>query len=183
MEARQGAATMHDGTGGNQKAEGRRQKGGLLALRPRLSAFCFLISAFCFLLSAFGQPVRITQKPDGLVHGTLYVPATVADNVVRVELYVNNVKWTEAHGRNVVMPVPIGDYIRRLRIRVTGYDAQNNVVGEDEMVVNDPQPPFRVHLQNSGGLLSAVIIKPPDLSIQSADFFVGEEKIGTATTP
>src|SRR6266513_3427328 len=135
----------------------------------------FLVAA-----AAFAQPVRITQKPERLVHGTLYVPATVAENVTRVELYVNNVKWTEGHGRNVVMPVPIGDYIRRLRFRVVGYDAQNNVVGEDEMVVNDPQPPFRVHLQKGNGTLSAVIVKPPDLNVTSVDFFVGEEKIGSA---
>jgi Ca-activated chloride channel family protein len=107
----------------------------------------------------------------------------VAENVARVELYVNSVKLTEARGRSVVIPVNLGDYIRRLRIRVVGYDAQNNVVGEDEMVVNDPQPPFRVHLQSSEGLLSAVIIKPTDLAIASADFFIGEEKIGTAGTP
>jgi len=114
------------------------------------------------------------------VHGTLYVPVTVADNVARVELYVNGVKWSEAHGKSVVMPVPVGDYIRRLRIRVAGYDAQNNIAGEDEMVVNDPQPPFRVHLQNGNGTLSAAIVKPPDLAITSADFFIGEEKIGSA---
>ncbi len=148
----------------------------------RLS-LAILTSAFCFLPSAFCQSVRITQKPEGLVHGTLYVPATVAENVTRIELYVNGVKWSEARGRSVVMPVPIGDYIRRLRIRVAGYDAQNNIVGEDEMVINDPQPPFRVHLQNGSGMLSAAIVKPPEWSITSADFFVGEEKIGTAAAP
>ncbi len=103
------------------------------------------------------------------------------ENVVRVELYVNGVKLTQASGRSVVMPVYIGDYIRRLRIRVVGYDAQNNVAGEDEMVVNDPQPPFRVHLQSGGGMLAAAIVKPPGLAISSADFYIGEEKIGSAT--
>ncbi len=143
------------------------------------------VSAFCILHSAlaFGQPVRITQKPEGLVHGMLYVPASVAEDVARVELYVNSVKLTEARGRSVVIPVNVGDYIRRLRIRVVGYDAQNNVIGEDEMVVNDPQPPFRVHLQNGSGMLSAAIIKPPDLGITSADFFAGEQKVGSATAP
>jgi Ca-activated chloride channel homolog len=140
-----------------------------------------LLSAICLLPSAFAQPVRITQKPEGLVHGLLYVPASVAENVVRVELYVNSVKLSEARGRSVVIPVNIGDYLRRLRIRVVGFDAQNNVVGEDEMVVNDPQPPFRVHLQKGNGTLSAAIVKPPDLNVTSADFFVGEEKIGSAT--
>ena len=114
------------------------------------------------------------------MHGTLYVPVTVADNVSRVELFVNGVKWSEAQGKSVVMPVPVGDYIRRLRIRVAGYDAQHNIAGEDEIVVNDPQPPFRVHLQNGNGNLSAAIVKPPDLAITSADFFIGEEKIGSA---
>ena len=148
--------------------------------------FLVHLSSFIVLLiatAAVGQPVRITQKPEGLVHGTLYVPASVAPDVTRVELLVNGVKWTEAHGRSVVMAVPIGDYIRRLRIRVVGYDAQNNVAGEDEMVVNDPQPPFRVHLQSSDGMLSAAIVKPPDLAITSVDFFVGEEKIGSAAEP
>jgi VWFA-related protein len=146
------------------------------------SAFILLLSSF-ILPTAFAQPVRITQKPEGLVHGTLYVPASTSEPVTRVELYVNSVMWSEAKGRSVVMPVPIGDYIRRLRIRVVGYDAQNNVVGEDEMVVNDPKPPFRVHLQRAGGLLSAAIVKPPELNVTSVDFFIGEEKIGTATGP
>src|SRR6266536_5616443 len=118
---------------------------------------------FLFAASALAQPVQITLKPEGLVHGLLYVPASVAENVARVELYVNSVKLSEARGRSVVIPVNIGDYIRRLRIRVVGYDAQNNVVGEDEMVVNDPQPPFRVHLQKGNGVLSVAIIKPQDL--------------------
>src|SRR3984893_811964 len=149
----------------------------LLKFIPHPSSLIpFLIAA-----SALAQPVRITLKPEGLVHGMLYVRASFAENVTRVELYVNGVKFTEARGRSVVMPVNIGDYLRRLRIRVVGYDAQNNVVGEDEMVVNDPQPPFRVHLQNGNGMLSVAIVKPPDLNIASADFFVGEDKIGSPT--
>src|SRR5438067_12207772 len=97
-------------------------------LIPHASALIpFLVAA-----AAFAQPVRITQKPQGLVHGTLYVAATVAENVTRVELYVNNVKWTEAHGRNVVMAVAIGEYIRPVRLRVRGSDAPANAVGKGE---------------------------------------------------
>ena len=123
--------------------------------------------------------MRITQKLEGLVHGTLVVPVTNAENVVRDELFVNNVKYAEARGRSVAMPVMIGEYIRRLRIRVVGYDAQNNVAGEDEMVINDPQPPFRVRLQSSNNGLSATIVKPPAIALTGVDFFLGEEKIGT----
>src|SRR5437016_2206515 len=129
-----------------------------LILHP--SSFILFIA-----FSVHAQTVRITQKLDTLVHGTLVVPVTNAENVVRDELYVNGVKYAEAKGRSVAMPVLIGDYIRRLRIRVVGYDAQNNVAGEDEMVVNDPKPPFRVHLQTSGSELSAVIVKPSDVAI------------------
>src|SRR5207244_835822 len=107
------------------------------------------------------------------------VPVTNAENVVRDELYINGVKYAEAKGRSVAMPVMIGDYIRRLRIRVVGYDAQNNVAGEDEMVVNDPKPPFRVHLQSSPNELSASIVKPPELSITGVDFYLGEDKLAT----
>src|SRR5438477_5077199 len=160
---------MHDGSGDSEGRDKEIRASWVVAL----------------LLSAplLAQPVRITQKPEGLVHGTLYVPVTVADNISRVELFVNGVKWSEAQGKSVVMPVPVGDYIRRLRIRVAGYDGQNNIAGEDEMVVNDPQPPFRVHLQNGNGMLSAAIVKPPQLSLAAADFYVGEEKVGTATSP
>ncbi len=156
-----------------------------MELGPAVRANQFILHPSSLILLfaaqiAFAQPVRITQKPEGLVHGMLYVPASVAENVVRVELFVNGVKWTEARGQSVVMPVNMGDYIRRLRIRVVGYDAQNNIAGEDETVINDPQPPFRVHLQNGGGVLSAAVVKPPDLVIRGADFYVGEERIGTA---
>ena len=105
-----------------------------------LSSFIVLFAAH----TALGQSVRITAKPESLVHGDLYVPISTAENVTRVDLLVNNVKWSEGRGRSMVIPVKVGDYIRRLRIRAVGYDAQNAVAGEDEMVVNDPKPPFRV---------------------------------------
>src|SRR6202140_3307523 len=123
-----------------------------------------------FAASLQAQTVRITQKPEGLVHGTLYVPVSTAPPVERVELFVNGVHYSDARGRSVVMPVHIGEYIRRLRIRVAGYDAQNNVIGEDEMVVNDPQPPFRIHLQRSPGTLTATVIHPSALKVTSVDF-------------
>src|SRR5439155_14158167 len=84
-----------------------------------------------FAVAVQAQTVRITQKPEGLVHGDLYVPVVTAPPVERVELFVNSVKLSEAKGRSVVMPVKVGDYIRRLRIRVVGYDGQSNAVGED----------------------------------------------------
>lgn len=133
--------------------------------------------------SALGQSVAITQKPTGLVHGTLYVPVQTAPNVARVTLLINGVKYSEASGRSVVMPVLVGDYIRRLRIRAVGYDAQGNVAGEDEMVVNDPKPPFRVRLHATAGALEATVVKPQQLGLTGVDFYLGEEKIATATAP
>lgn len=138
----------------------------------------------------FGQTVRITQKPVGLVHGRIYVPVVATDPVVRIAFFINGVKYTEADGKNATAQVPVGDYIRRLRIRAIGYDADGHEAGEDEMVVNDPQPPFRVHLTapaavpTAGPLtLEASIIKPQDLGIASVDFFIGEKKVATLTAP
>lgn len=151
-----------------------------------------LLFVFLLLLPhlAIAQAVRITQKPEGVVRGDLLVPVTTAENVARVELLVNNVKYSDARGRSIVMPVKVGDYLRRLRVRVVGYDAQNAVAGVDEMVINDPRPPFRVRLQAPGKLpehgsvaIAASVITPAGVGVQSVDFFVGEEKIASIAAP
>jgi len=147
----------------------------------KLAPLCLLLSALS--LSAAAQSVRITQKPESLVHGQLYVPISTAETVARVDLLVNNVKYSEGHGRSMVMPVRVGEYIRRLRIRAVGYDAQNAIAGEDEMVVNDPKPPFRVRLHANGSTLEASVIKPQQLNVVSVELFAGEEKIAEVAKP
>jgi len=129
------------------------------------------------------QSVRITQKPDTLVHGRLDVPISTDANVARVDLLINNAKYSEGRGRSMVLPVLVGDYIRRLRIRAVGYDAQNNVAGEDEMVINDPRPPFRVRLTSSNGTLQASVIAPQQTAVAGVDFYVGEEKVASVARP
>jgi Ca-activated chloride channel family protein len=131
----------------------------------------------------FGQSVRITQKPDTLVHGRLDVPISTAENVARVDLLINNAKYSEGRGRSMVLPVAVGDYIRRLRIRAVGYDAQNNVAGEDEMVINDPKPPFRVRLTAANGSLQASVVAPHETAVSGVDFYVGEEKVASMARP
>lgn len=148
----------------------------------------FLPILLLLAATASAQTVRITHKPDGLVHGTLEVPIVTTDPVVRTELLINNVKFTESTAKAFFARVPIGDYIRRLRFRAIGYDAGGNVAGEDEMVVNDPRPPFRVSLSAPAKLpesgpvtLSANVTAPVETQVQSVDFFIGETKVGTAT--
>lgn len=145
----------------------------------RLIAFLFLFAT----QAALAQSVQITQKPTSLVYGDLPVPVTTSDPVVRVALFVNGVKYSEGTGRMMVLPVKVGEYIRRLRIRAVGYDAQGNVAGEDEMVVNDPRPPFRVRLHANRGVLEASIVKPQQVGIASVEFFVGETKIVSVAAP
>ncbi|MEO8035048.1 MAG: VWA domain-containing protein [Acidobacteriota bacterium] len=158
----------------------------LLDLRGLLALVLFLTP----LASARAQAVRITQKPAGLVHGDLLVPITTAEPVTHVTLFINGGKWREGSGRSMVIPVRVGEYIRRLRIRAVGYDAQNAEVGEDEMVVNDPRPPFRVRMQapavlpDSGTItLNANVIKPAELGVSSVDFLLGEQKVASVTQP
>ena len=147
-------------------------------------------SAFLVLLvttALHAQVVRITSKPTGLVWGTLSVPVIATDPVERIVLTINGSPWSETPGKAMNAQVNVGQYIRRLRMRATGYDAAGNPVGYDEMVVNDPRPPFRVRLQapsvwpESGTVeLHANVIRPAEILVGGVDFYVGEEKVGTA---
>jgi VWFA-related protein len=155
----------------------------------RSSVLLTLLLTLALNSSAQEAPVRITQKPVGLVSGTLGVPVSVNENVARVELIVNGLPFGSQSGRSMVFQVPIGRYIARLRFRAVGYDAAGAIVGEDEMVVNDPQPPFRVRLvgaplpESGVAQLSATVIAPQSLPIAGVEFFVGEQSIGIDNSP
>jgi len=147
----------------------------------------FSLAATLLLTTALSaQTVKITDKPSGLVSGTLYVPVVATDPVTRLELSINGVKYSEALGQQMTAQVNVGYYIRRLRMRAIGYDAQGNIAGEDEMVVNDPRPPFRVRMQaptrwpESGTVeLSANVLRPAEITIAGVDFYIGEEKVAS----
>ncbi|HEX8154061.1 MAG TPA: Ig-like domain-containing protein, partial [Thermoanaerobaculia bacterium] len=143
------------------------------------------VASILFATSAFGA-VRITEKPDRLVYGVLHVPIVADEPATHVALFINGGKYSEADGRTLTAQVNVGQYIRRLRMRAVAWDAAGNVVGEDEMVVNDPRPPFRVRLQapaklpESGNVtLTANVIRPSTVQLQGVDFYVGEEKIAS----
>ncbi|MFN2443038.1 MAG: VWA domain-containing protein [Thermoanaerobaculia bacterium] len=140
-------------------------------------------------LVAGGHSVQITQKPRGLVWGTLSVPVAAGESVEQIELRVNGVPFATASGRNVTFNVAIGKYIRRLRVRAIGLDSTGRVVGQDEMTVNDPQPPFRVRLELPKALpeegsvtMFASVLAPRNIPILGIDFYVEETLIGTDLT-
>jgi Ca-activated chloride channel homolog len=151
-----------------------------MKLIPRFSVLLTLLLA----TAASAQTVRITQKPAGVVSGILSVPVVADAPVERIEVFINSVKSAEAKGRVMTAQVNVGQYLRRLRIRAVGYDASGTIAGEDEMVVNDPRPPFRVRLQSTDALaLSANVIHPAEVRVAGVDFYVGEEKVATVTAP
>ena len=79
----------------------------------------FVVLLTSFAVAAFAQttPVRITEKPQGVVHGELYVPIATTPDVARVELLINGVKWTEGRGRMFTAQVHVGEFLRRMRMR------------------------------------------------------------------
>jgi len=134
--------------------------------------------------------IEITQKPQGLVHGIFSLPVTTRPDVARVEVVINGVRFAEGHGRSLVFRVPVGDYIRRLRIRAVAYNAAAQIVGEDVVIINDPQPPLNIRLLGPATLpesgfaeLSASVTVPPAVYVASVEFFVGSESIGKDTAP
>lgn len=145
-----------------------------------------LLTGFVFSAAAEAQVVRITEKPSGLTSGVLYVPVVATDPVERLALFINGVEYTGTKGRQMTAQVNVGHYIRRLRMRAVGYDAEGRIVAEDEMVVNDPRPPFRVTLQGPGEWpesgtvdLRANVLRPSEVLVTGVDFYVGEEKVAT----
>ncbi len=149
-----------------------------------------LRSSFIALLllgaSLSAQTVQITQKPQGLVSGTLEVPIVASEPVQRLKLFINGVQYSEAIGQAATVRVNVGHYIRRLRMRAVGYDAEGNIVAEDDMVVNDPRPPFRVRMQGPGQWpesgnveLFANVLRPAEVRVGAVDFYIGEEKVGS----
>ncbi len=152
----------------------------------RVAAGVALIAAAAF---AGAYDVRITIKPRGLSWGDVSVPVTVGSGVETIRLFVNGVESGEAQGRSVIFKVAIGKYLRRLRVRAVGYDAAGVAVGEDEMTVNDPQPPFRVRLSGppTPGAevieLSATVLAPPNLPVVGVDFFAGETLVARDELP
>lgn len=148
------------------------------------------LSALIILGSVAGlageYDVRITLKPRGLVSGDLSVPVETGADVAAVRLMVNGVEFAEAPGGSPVFKVPVGKYIRRLRVHVIGFDSRGRMVGQDEMAVNDPQPPFRVRLSAPPSLpesgkvkLNANVLSPPNVPLRGVDFYIGETLIGT----
>lgn len=154
-----------------------------MSATSRATHASFVLAALFAATTLAAQTVRITERPSGLVHGTLYVPVVATPPVTRLELYINNVLYTQGLGRTLTAQVSTGDYIRRMRLRAVGYDAAGAVAGEDEIVLNDPRPPFRVSLSAGGGSLSATITHPIETEISGVDFFIGEEKIASVASP
>lgn len=173
------------------RAEGCVEGRVTRARRLILHSFSFILLLAIFgATGAAAQTVRITDKPSGLVSGTLHVPVVAEAPVERLALFINGVQYTATPGQRMTAEVKVGYYIRRLRMRAVGYDAEGKVVGEDEMVVNDPRPPFRVSLQapaqwpESGSVeLHANVLRPAEVSISAVDFHVGEEKVATVASP
>jgi Ca-activated chloride channel family protein len=158
-------------------------------IRLWLPAFV-LVAAFAAGTAAHAQTVRIAQKPSGLTSGVMSVPIVATEPVASVALFINGVKHSEAAGREMTSKVNVGYFIRRLRMRAVGYDLEGRVVADDEMVVNDPRPPFRVRLQapsqwpESGAVeLHANVLRPAEVGVSAVDFYVGEELVGTDETP
>jgi Ca-activated chloride channel family protein len=159
----------------------------ILKSRSSLGAgFALLAVMVAAATNASAQTVRITEKPYGLVSGVLLVPVVAQSPVEKLALLINGVPYAETKGQQMTAQVNVGHYIRRLRMRAVGYDAQGAIVGEDEMVVNDPRPPFRVRLEGpqqwpeSGPVeLHANVLRPSEILIAAVDFYVGEEKVAT----
>jgi VWFA-related protein len=136
------------------------------------------------------DPVRITIRPPDLAYGDLSIAVSIAEPAVRAKLYVNGLEHSEKAGPSMVFNLKPGMYVRRLRYRVEGLDKEGHVVGQDEITVNDPRPPFRIRAHAPAELpeegpvvLNASVTAPPDNPAVRVDFFAGEQFLGSTEKP
>lgn len=133
--------------------------------------------------------IRILQRPPELAFGRVDLPVRGGGNVERLVLYTNGIRWAAIDGSSGTFTLNLPKYLRRLRLRVDGLDAEGRVVGSDEVVVNDPQPPFRVRLsaiepgEEGQGTMSASIVSPPGIRVSGVEFWLGETLLSVDETP
>lgn len=166
---------------------------GVVIVSPRMTRIVSFVIAFLLYVAAYGQEgvqVRIQNRPSGLAWGTVEIPVVSSGAVEKLVLYTNGVRWAEIDGRAGIFRLELSKFLRRLRIRVDGLSAEGQLLASDEMVINDPQPPFRVRLvavepqvdlDDATGSLAASVTAPPGSRITSVDFYVGETLISRDT--
>lgn len=165
-------------------------------VRPGMIRICSFFVMFSLSIAAYAQDaaqVRIGSRPTGLAWGTVEIPVTSSGGVEKLVLYTNGIRWAEIDGGAGIFRLELSRFLRRLRIRIDGLSADGTLLASDEMVVNDPQPPFRVRLvavepdtdeEEPNGSLSASVTVPPGSRVQGVDFYVGETLIASdATAP
>lgn len=160
---------------------------------PRVitTIFMLILAPVVYAQSAELEPdeLRVPELPANLVHGLVEIPFAGGANVASVEMSINNVPYRTIEARSGTFELDVGGYIRRLRLRLSAFDAAGRLLSEVEQSLNDPQPPFRVRLRaprvpepGTQTVMIATVTRPRGWRIAGVDFFVGEQQIGTDTT-
>lgn len=159
-------------------------------LRAFLAALVLAASTVAVAHAQDLARVQLTLRPQRLVQGELLVPVSASPDVQKISLYVNEVKHAEKYGQSVVFNVAVGKYLRRLRVRAEGENSDGKVIAFDEMVVNDPLPPFRLKLQapetaptEGIATMRAIVTHPQNLVVSAVEFFAGEHSLGRDASP
>jgi VWFA-related protein len=132
------------------------------------------------------DPVRITTRPSGIVYGEFSLAVSLAPPAVKASLVINGIRsLADEEGPSAVFQLEPGMFVRRYRYRVEGLDAEGRVVGQDEITINDPRPPFRVRvlappeLPDSGMFtINASVTAPSSNPVTQVEFFLGEQSVG-----
>ena len=138
-----------------------------------------------------GRLLRLVPPRKQPAKGSTRFDVLVTSEIVdRIVFYVDGVEAGQRGRRPFVERLDLADPARPQTVRAVAYDKEDHVLGEDEIVVNQIDMPFRVRITNLGGSaddgsveLSATVSLPPEGVLERVEVYRNEDLIRRFDTP
>ncbi len=135
--------------------------------------------------------LRLVPPREQPASGSTRIDVLVSsDAVARVIFYLDGQQVAEQRHRPFGTRIELKSPPRSQVLRAVAYDAQNQVFGEDVLLLNQVDVPFRVKIQQLKGNpaagaveVQAVVTVPHDAALTGVEVFFNEKSVGRFTTP
>ncbi|MBW3565371.1 MAG: VWA domain-containing protein [Acidobacteria bacterium] len=132
--------------------------------------------------------LRILPPAEGILTGLLQIDTVVSgEGVDHVEFWLDDRKIMTKREPPYTLELDLGPVPLTRRLKVVGYDANDDLLAGDEIVLNTGIDPYRVHIESpritaraSGPMRMAVDVETPrGRSVASVELYVNEDRVAT----